>query len=283
MNFFKFHLGDYYKKASHLSMIEDGAYRRLMDAVYLREGPLPSDKEQIYRLVKAFTKAEKNAVNAMLSEFFTLTDEGYSNPRCDEELTALRDKSEKARQSGLASGRSRRRSTNDERSFDGGRTSHKPVTNKEEEARAREPVSKQHRAMALDLLDRGKANLTGWERNFLEEMCKRATITDKAKAHLDNIATKIGFDADALMATWTRRLELGRTLRQWDPVKWGPMPGKIGCLVPDQLMLPGDGDGWAVWKPGDALNMPPSKGGSIRIREDVWPPLPAPAKAIQKV
>lgn len=62
MNFFKFHLGDYYKKASHLSMLEDGAYRRLIDAIYLREGPLPADKVQLYRLVKAFSKEEKRAV-----------------------------------------------------------------------------------------------------------------------------------------------------------------------------------------------------------------------------
>lgn len=280
MNFFKFHLGDYYKKTSHLSMIEDGAYRRLMDAIYLRECPLPRDKKQIYRLVKASTKAEKIAVDSVLAEFFTLTDEGYSNPRCDEEIASVREKSAKAAQSANARWSDANASAIAQQSNSVGNASHKPLANKVSTAHAREPVSSQHRVLALDLLDRGKAQLTGWERTFLEDLCKRATITDKARSHLDNIATKIGYDADAITATWVRRLEVGRSLKQWDS-KWGPMPGKLGCLVPDQLLEKGDGESWAIWKPGDAINTPPSKGDTIRIREDRWPPLPAPAKAIQ--
>ena len=109
-------------------MLEDGAYRRLMDTIYLREGPLPADREQVHRLVKAFTKAEKTAVDSILAEFFVLTDAGYTNARCDEELAETREKSERARQSGLASGRSRKRSTTVERQANERSTSHKPVT-----------------------------------------------------------------------------------------------------------------------------------------------------------
>lgn len=251
MNFYKFHLGDYYKKTSHLSMLEDGAYRRLIDAIYLREGPLPADREQVHRLVKAFTKAEKTAVDLMLAEFFVLTDAGYTNARCDEELVETKERSERARQSGLASGRSRKRSTTVERQPNERSTSHKPVTsnqNSSSTGRAQSPVTGQHRAMALDLLDRGKASLTPWERNFLEDLCGKSTITPRIEERLTEIGNKIGFNANELMATWQKRLAAARNMRQWDP-KWGPMPGELGCLVPQQLLDASDGDGWTEWRP----------------------------------
>jgi uncharacterized protein YdaU (DUF1376 family) len=247
MNFFKFHLGDYYKKASHLSMLEDGAYRRLIDAVYLREGPLPADREQIFRLVKAFTKLEKDAVLSVLGEFFTLTDAGYTNARCEQELARVRDKSEKASQSASTRWGNANAPPDAMRTHSEGNASHKPVAKSSSTARARSPATGQHRAMALDLLDRGKADLSPWERNFLEDLCGKSTITPKIEERLAEIGRKIGFNADELMATWKKRLDVARKLSQWD-VKWGPMPGKLGCLVPEQLIQPGDGDGWTEWR-----------------------------------
>ncbi len=47
MNYYPFHIGDYAKKTRHLSWDEDMAYRRLIDAYYLHEGPLPADKRKI--------------------------------------------------------------------------------------------------------------------------------------------------------------------------------------------------------------------------------------------
>lgn len=248
MNFFKFHLGDYYKKASHLSMLEDGAYRRLIDAVYLREGPLPADKEQIFRLVKAFSKQEKAAVLSVLGEFFVFTDAGYTNARCDEELARIRDKSEKASQSASTRWNNANAPPDAMRTHSDGNASHKPVTNSSSTARARSPVTGQHRAQALDLIDRGKASLSPWERKFLESLLGRDYISEKMQTTLDDIATRIGFSADELMATWRQRLEVARKLRQWD-AKWGPVPGRIGCIVPDQLLLPSDGKGWTDWVP----------------------------------
>jgi len=248
MNFYKFHLGDYYKKTSHLSMLEDGAYRRLMDAIYLREGPLPANIEQIYRLVRAFNDVEKAAVVSVLAEFFTLTDAGYTNARCDEELASIKDRSEKARKSAFASVQSRQRSANAQQSLSERSASHKPVTsNQVSSAHASQPLTIIHRMIALDLLDRGKADLSPWERKFLEDVCRRSTLTDKMQATFDSIASKIGLTADSVLATWQKRLEVARKLNQWD-TKWGPPPHSIGCVVPDQLLQPDDGQGWTEWR-----------------------------------
>lgn len=44
--------------------------------------------------------------------------------------------------------------------------------------------------------------------------------------------------------TWRRRLIYARDQQIWSTAKLGPMPGRPGCRVPPELLLPGDGDGW---------------------------------------
>jgi len=101
--------------------------------------------------------------------------------------------------------------------------------------------------IAMDLMDRGKTNLTPWERKFLADVCARPSLTEKMQSTLDGIAAKIGIDLNAMMSTWAQRLETARKMSQWDP-KWGPMPGKLGCFAPDALLQPGDGQDWTEWK-----------------------------------
>lgn len=130
-----------------------------------------------------------------------------------------------------------------------GDKTHMPIANshKPESSSAREPMTNHHRIVAADLMDRGKGRLSTWETRFLEDICAKSTITPKMQATLDGMATKVGFNIETVMAQWRKRLETARKLGQWD-VKWGPPPMRIGCLVPDELIQPGDGDGWTDWK-----------------------------------
>jgi uncharacterized protein YdaU (DUF1376 family) len=99
MNFYSFHIGDYMTKTRHLSWEEDMAYRRLLDVYYGTEKPLPADKRAVYRLVLAQTAKHRQAVDVVLTEFFTLTADGYENARCNAEIDAAAAKREKAAQS----------------------------------------------------------------------------------------------------------------------------------------------------------------------------------------
>ena len=99
MNYYPHHIGDYLKDTAHLSMIEDGAYRRLLDLYYLHEAPLPADKKQVYRLARAASAPEKKAVDTVLTEYFHLSPNGWTHKRCDAEIMRSRGKSEKAKQS----------------------------------------------------------------------------------------------------------------------------------------------------------------------------------------
>lgn len=102
MNYYEHHLGDYLRDAGHLSMLEDGAYRRLIDAYYIREQALPGDVRECCKLAKATTKAERDAVAYVLREFFVLVDGGYKHRRCEKEIARFKDKQAKAARSANA-------------------------------------------------------------------------------------------------------------------------------------------------------------------------------------
>jgi uncharacterized protein YdaU (DUF1376 family) len=103
MNFYSFHIGDYMTKTRHLSWEEDIAYRRLIDVYYGAEKPLPADKRAVYRLIVAVSSKQKQAVDAVLAEFFELQPDGYHNERCDAELAAHASKRDKAKAAAMLS------------------------------------------------------------------------------------------------------------------------------------------------------------------------------------
>lgn len=102
MNYYEHHLGDYAQATAHLSFVEDAAYSRLIRKYYAEEKPLPADLKAVQRLVGARTKEEKDAVETVLQEFFSLLDDGWHNSRCDEEIARYHEKQEKARRSANA-------------------------------------------------------------------------------------------------------------------------------------------------------------------------------------
>jgi uncharacterized protein YdaU (DUF1376 family) len=99
VNYYPHHIGDYAKDTRHLSMLEDGAYRRLIDVYYSHEIPLPKDEASVCRLVCARGRDEKAAVGVVLREFFTLAEDGWRHKRCDEEIEKAQDKRIKAAES----------------------------------------------------------------------------------------------------------------------------------------------------------------------------------------
>lgn len=103
MNYYKRHIGDYMKDASHLSLLEHGVYMRLLDVYYTREAPIPID--QAARLISARTKEEKEALSVIASEFFQVVDGFYKQTRCDAEIEQMKQKAETNREVGKRGGR----------------------------------------------------------------------------------------------------------------------------------------------------------------------------------
>jgi len=86
MNFYKHHIGDYAQATAHLSFVEDAAYSRMLRKYYAEEKPLPADLKLVQRLVAARTREEREAVDTVLQEFFSLEPDGWHNKRADAEL-----------------------------------------------------------------------------------------------------------------------------------------------------------------------------------------------------
>lgn len=86
MNFYKHHIGDYAAATSHLSILEDGVYSRLLRIYYRDEKPLPSDLRAVQRLACARSEDEREAVTLVLEEFFVQEEDGWHSKRCDEEI-----------------------------------------------------------------------------------------------------------------------------------------------------------------------------------------------------
>ena len=124
MNYYPLHVGDYTAHTAHLDLLEDLAYRRMLDAYYLRECPLPPDVADVARLVRM--KAHVAEVETVLREFFDLSHDGWRHARCDQELARMQDEQAKAKASAAASVNARKanvertlneRSTNAERTL----------------------------------------------------------------------------------------------------------------------------------------------------------------------
>jgi uncharacterized protein YdaU (DUF1376 family) len=103
MNYYEHHLGDYIRDTIALSMLEEGAYRRLLDAYYVREAPLPADRQECCRLARATTRPERKAVEYVLDHFFTTSAEGYRQSRADRVIAEYHAFIEKQRANGRAS------------------------------------------------------------------------------------------------------------------------------------------------------------------------------------
>ena len=86
MDWYKHHLSDYMQATRHLTMLQDGAYRRLLDVYYQQEGPITVEERVVFRLCNALHHREKEAVRYVLGKFFIPLEGFYRNTRADEEI-----------------------------------------------------------------------------------------------------------------------------------------------------------------------------------------------------
>lgn len=84
--FYRFFTGDYLRDAGHLSLLEHGCYRRLIDLYMVTRQPLPFDMPRLYRLLHATSKEEQQAVQVVIEEFFHMDRGVLRHSRCDREL-----------------------------------------------------------------------------------------------------------------------------------------------------------------------------------------------------
>jgi hypothetical protein len=86
MHFYKFHIGDYMSHTRHLSLLEDLAYRRLLDFYFLHEQPIRHRDAARH----IGMRDHEEDVLTVLNEFFLSTENGFINVRADKEIAEFR-------------------------------------------------------------------------------------------------------------------------------------------------------------------------------------------------
>ncbi|HBN16156.1 MAG TPA: hypothetical protein DD407_14045 [Pseudohongiella sp.] len=99
MHHYAFNVGDYRKDTGHLTLLEHGIYRMLIDSYYVNEGPLDADDTKLMRTHCIRTPDEQQAYRNVIDDFFELDDGVYRHAGCDKVLAKIFEKSAKARES----------------------------------------------------------------------------------------------------------------------------------------------------------------------------------------
>ena len=93
MFYYQHHIGDYRRDTGHLTLLEHGIYRQLLDHYYISEKPLDANA---MRLVCVRTTDECEAYARVLADFFVERGGVYFHKRCDHEIDKFKGKSAKA-------------------------------------------------------------------------------------------------------------------------------------------------------------------------------------------
>lgn len=111
MHYYSFNIGDYRKDTIHLSRVEHGIYRDLIDWYYLEETPIPKETQSVIRRLRLDTEAEKTALWNVLNDFFVLAEDGYRQARIDQEIADYHAQCEKNKRNGTKGGRPKGKKT----------------------------------------------------------------------------------------------------------------------------------------------------------------------------
>jgi uncharacterized protein YdaU (DUF1376 family) len=161
---FRWFPGDYGRDTSDLSMIEDAAYRRLLDSYY-SDHKLPSDLQRLQRIARASTPEEKAAVQFVVSRFFRADGEHLVNKRAEQEIARrcafLEEQSRKGKLGGRPpkAGEKPEGKPGKSRGLTGGKPEGKPGESLPEPERSSDPEpSRPHtqRALGRDLKASGR-------------------------------------------------------------------------------------------------------------------------------
>lgn len=85
MNYYKYYSGDFMRDTAALSLVEVGAYQRLLNHYYAT-GSLTSDLSSLFRICAAFTEEEQNAVKKVINLYFKKRADFVTNLRVEKEL-----------------------------------------------------------------------------------------------------------------------------------------------------------------------------------------------------
>ena len=187
MYYYQFNIGDYASHTQRLSLLEDLAYRRLLDEYYLHERPLNTGLTSVARQIGM--REHENEVQFVLESFFHLTDDGWINVRADKEIAHFKGKIEQASKAGKASA---------ERRSNARSTDVQPTNNQE-------PVTNNHKPIKNTVAPPNGVTDSVWQDWLSLRKAKRAAVTQTAIDGIAREASKAGVSLQVALETCCAR------------------------------------------------------------------------------
>lgn len=103
MHYYKFEIATWHLHTSHLSLIEEAIYFRLINFYYDTETPIPIETQSVIRRLRLTEYAD--IVASVLAEFFVLHDDGWHQKHCDQKIIEYHGKAKTNKTNGLKGGR----------------------------------------------------------------------------------------------------------------------------------------------------------------------------------
>ena len=132
MHYYQFNIKDYSFATLRMTLLEDLAFRRMLDLFYESEKALPHELKRIAKLIGMPEHQEQ--IRDVLNEFWEETENGWVNTRAEKEIGKYQAKAESARVNGKKGGRPTKPKitqpvnlANPEKSKS--KANHKPITN----------------------------------------------------------------------------------------------------------------------------------------------------------
>jgi len=202
MHYYQFNIGDYASHTRHLDLLEDLAYRRILDLYYLHERPLNGDATFVAKQIGM--RDDAATVRDVLNEFFERTPEGYVNGRADKEIAHYHSKIEQASRAGKASA---------ERRLNARSTDEQPNI-KQETINIKQETKKKATGVAMP----EGISQSVWDEFIAHRKAKKAKVTQLVIEGIGKEASKAGWLLeDALKETIVRNWQSFKA--EWVAVK----------------------------------------------------------------
>lgn len=190
MHYYQFNIKDYSFATIRMTLMEDLAFRRMLDLFYESEKPLPFELKRIAKLIGMIDHQEE--IRDILNEFWQETENGWVNSRAEIEIEKYQAKADSARANGKKGGRPAKAKktqsvnlANPEKSES--KANHKPLTNNHK------PINNIHQQIA-----------DAWNEKFSNELSSVSKLTQKRKSAINGCIAEMKstrFDF-SLLNTW---------------------------------------------------------------------------------
>lgn len=98
----------YRTETAHLSTLEHGIYRQLLDWYFLDERPIPTETQSVIRRLRLGSQQEAEALQNVLQDLFEPHQDGWHHPRCDHQIALCRARAQRNKANGIKGGRPRK-------------------------------------------------------------------------------------------------------------------------------------------------------------------------------